>query len=95
MPYNAYLSTGKVHAVQSMCDESKVIYVLDQGYGDYKSLYSIDLQGSTLVNRRKSNGALKRINNNPHKKNGSIIPDVLIQVTWSKTKKFYLRLIGR
>jgi hypothetical protein len=41
MPYDAYLSTGKVHDVHGMaelCDESGVIYVLDRGYVDYKSL---------------------------------------------------------
>jgi putative transposase len=45
MSYDAYLSTGKVHDVHGMaylCDESGVIYVLDRGYGDYKSLYRID-----------------------------------------------------
>jgi hypothetical protein len=69
MPYDAYLSAGKVHDVQGMaeqCDESGVIYVLDRGYVDYKSLYTIELQGSTFVARMKSNGAYKRIKNNPH-----------------------------
>jgi hypothetical protein len=54
MPYDAYLSTGKVHDVHGMaglCDESGVIYVLDRGYVDYKSLYNIELQGSTFVTR--------------------------------------------
>jgi hypothetical protein len=39
MPYDAYLSTGKVHDVHGMaelCDESGVIYVLDRGYVDSK-----------------------------------------------------------
>jgi hypothetical protein len=49
-----------------LCGESGVIYVFDRGYVDYKSLYSIDLQGSTFVTRMKSNGAYKRIKNNPH-----------------------------
>jgi hypothetical protein len=38
MPYDAYLSNGKVHDVHGMaelCDESGVIYVLDRGYVDY------------------------------------------------------------
>jgi hypothetical protein len=92
MPYDAYLSTGKVHDVHGMaelCDESGVIYVLDRGYVDYKSLYYIDLQGSTLVTRMKRNGAYKRIKNNRHEKNGAIISEVLIQLTGSKTKKHY------
>jgi hypothetical protein len=43
MPCDAYLSTGKIHDVKGMaelCDESGVIYVLDRGYVDYKSLYN-------------------------------------------------------
>jgi IS4 transposase len=92
MPYDAWLSVGKVHDVQGMaclCDESGVIYVLDRGYVDYKSLYSIDLQGSTFVTRMKSNGAYKRIGNNPHEKNGAVLSDVLIQLTGPNTKKQY------
>ena len=92
MPYDAYLSTGKVHDVHGMaelCDEPGVIYVLDRGYVDYKSLYNIELQGSIFVTRMKSNGAFRRIKNNPHEKEGPIISDVLIQLTGSKTKKLY------
>jgi hypothetical protein len=83
MPYDAYLSTGKVHDLHGMvelCGESGVIYVLDRGYVDCKSLYNIDLQGSTFVTRMKSNGAYKRVKNNPHEKGGAIISDVLM---WS------------
>jgi hypothetical protein len=92
MPYDAYLSTGKVHDVKGMaelCGEGGVIYVLDRGYVDYKSLYNIELRGSTFVTRMKSNGAFKRIKNNPHEKDGPILSDVLIQLTGSKTKKLY------
>jgi IS4 transposase len=98
MPYDAYLSNGKAHDVHGMaelCDESGVIYVLDRGYVDYKSLYSIDLQGSTFVTRMKSNGAYKRIKNNPHEKEGAIISDVLIQLTGPKTKKHYPKPIRK
>jgi hypothetical protein len=98
MPYDAYLSCGKVHDIHGMaelCDESGVIYVLDRGYVDYKSLYNIDLQGSTFVTRMKSNGAYKRIKNNRHEKNGAIISDVLIQLTGSKTKKHYPKPIRK
>jgi hypothetical protein len=75
MPYDTYLSYGKVHDVHGMaelCDESGVIYVLDRGYVDYKSLYTIDLQGSSFVIRMENNGV--------------ITSDVLIQLTGSKTK---------
>jgi hypothetical protein len=98
MPYDAYLSSGKVHDVHGMaelCDESGVIYVLDRGYVDYKSLYNIELQGSTFVTRMKSNGAYKRIKNNAHEKDGPIISDVLIQLTGSKTKKNYPKPIRK
>jgi transposase len=98
MPYDAYLSTGKVHGVHGMAelyDESGVIYVLDRGYVDDKSLYNIDVQGSVFVIRMKSNGAYKRIKNNPHEKKGVIISDVLIQLTGSKTKKHYPKPIGK
>jgi hypothetical protein len=98
MPYDAYLSNGKVHDVHGMtelCDESGVIYVLDRGYVDYKSLYNIDLQGSTFVTRMKSNGAYKRIKNNRHEKDGVIISDVLIQLTETKTKKNYPKPIRK
>jgi IS4 transposase len=37
----------------------------------------------------KCNGAFKRIQNNPHEKNGPIGSDVLIPLTGSKTKKLY------
>jgi hypothetical protein len=43
MPYDACLSTGKVHDIHGMaglCDESGVIYVPGRGYVDYKSLYN-------------------------------------------------------
>jgi hypothetical protein len=98
MPYDAYLSTGKVHDVHGMaelCGETGVIYVLDRGYVDYKSLYNIDLQGSTFVTRMKSNGAYKRIKNNPHDKNGVILSDVLIQLTGTQTKKNYPKAIRK
>jgi hypothetical protein len=98
MPLDAYLSTGKVHDVRGMaelCGESGVIYVLDRGYVDYKSLYAIDLQGSVFVTRMKSNGAFKRIKNNPHEKDGPVISDVLIRMTGSKTKKPYPKPIRK
>jgi hypothetical protein len=96
--YDAYLSRGKVHDVHGMaelCDESGVIYVPDQGYVDYKSLYNIELQGSTYVPRMKSNGAYKRVKNNRHEKGGAIIPDVLIRLTGSKTKTYYPKPIRK
>jgi hypothetical protein len=43
----------------------------------------------------KSNGAYKRIKNNPHEKDGPIISDVLIRLTGSKTKKSYPKPIRK
>ena len=57
--HDAYLTCGKVHDVNGMevlCQESGMIYVLDRGYVDYKSLYDIELNGSFFVTRMKSNG---------------------------------------
>ena len=98
MPYDVYLSTGNVHDVKGMaelCDESGVIYVLDRGYVDYKSLYNIELQGSILVTRMKSNGVFRRIKNNPHEKGGPTVSDVMIRLTGSKTKKLYPKPIRK
>jgi hypothetical protein len=92
MPYDAYLTEGKVHDAQRMqhlCQESGVIYDMDRGYVDYKSLYNIELQGSVFVTRAKSNAAYKRIKNNPHEKGGPIISDVLIEPAGPTTKNNY------
>jgi IS4 transposase len=78
-----------------LCGESGVIYVFDRGHVDYKSLYSIDLQGSTFVARMKSNGAYKRTKNNPHDRNTAIRSDVLIQLTGAKTRKQYPKPIRK
>jgi hypothetical protein len=98
MPYDAYPTVGKVHDIHGMAelyDEAGVVYVLDCGCVDYKSLYSIELHGSAFVTRMKSNGTYKRIKNNSHEKNGVIISDVLIQLTGSKTKKHYPKPIRK
>jgi hypothetical protein len=92
MPSDAYLSNRKVHDVHGMaclCDGPGVIYALDRGYVDYKSLYIINLQGSSFVTRMKSNGTYKRIKNNSHEKNGVILSNILIRLTGSKTNSHY------
>jgi IS4 transposase len=66
-----------------------MIYVLDRGYADYKSLYDIELNDSFFVTRMKSNGKYKWVRNNPHDKNGPIVSDVVIQMTGTQTKKQY------
>jgi hypothetical protein len=89
MPYGGYLTTGNVHDVHGMavlCQESGMIYVLDRGYVDYKSLYSIELKGSRFVTRIKSNGKYKRLRSNPHEKDGQVLSDVVIQLTGPETK---------
>jgi hypothetical protein len=92
IPYDAYITNGKVHDVKEMKNltgETGVIYAMDRGYVDYNSLYYIELQGSIFVTRMKRNGAFKRIHNNPHKEEGSVLSDVLIELTGAGTKKAY------
>ena len=92
MPYEATLTNGKVHDVgqmQNLCQESGVIYVMDRGYVDYKSLYCIELQGSFFVTRVKSNSAYRKIQIKSHQEDGPILSDVLIELTGAKTKTFY------
>jgi transposase len=92
IPFDACLTTGKVHDVAKMsclCQESGVLYALDRGYVDYKSLYAIELQGSVFVTRVKSNSAYKRIRINPREKDGPVLSDVLIELTGNLSKKLY------
>jgi transposase len=92
IPFDAYMTEGKVHDVKGMknlTQETGVIYALDRAYVQYKSLYSIQLQGSIFVSRMKSNCAFKRIHNNPHKEGGSILDDVVIELTGTASKKAY------
>ena len=90
MPFDAYLTNGKVHEgkqMSNLCQESGVIYVMDRGYVDYKSLYDIELRGSIFVTRRKSNSVYKRVHNKRHAKEGPIVSDVIIQMAGPVTKK--------
>jgi len=92
IPFDAYITNGKVHEVKGMkqlTGETGVIYVMDRGYVDYKSLYSIELQGSFFVTRIKNNSAFRRIGNNPHNEEGPILSDVLIELTGTAAKKVY------
>jgi len=92
VPYDAVLTDGKVHdakRMQDLCRESGVIYVMDRGYVDYKSLHCIELQGSFFVTRVKDNTSYKKVRVNPHTKDGPIISDVLIELTGPATKKNY------
>jgi hypothetical protein len=92
IPFDAYLTDGKVHdarQMENLCWESGVIYAMDRGYIDYKSLYDIELQKSTFVSRVKKNSAYKRIRNNPRAKDGPIVSDVVIELTGPMTKKLY------
>jgi putative transposase len=92
LPLDACLTNGKVHDEKRMlwlCQESGVIYVMDRGYIDYKSLYCIELNGSIFVTRMKSNGTYKRVKVLKHEDNANIISDVLIELTGNVTKKYY------
>jgi hypothetical protein len=92
LPLEACLTNGKVHDEKRRAwlnQESGLIYVMDRGYMDYKSLYCMELNGAVFVTRMKSNGTYKRIKNNKHEDNGKIISDVLIELTGNVTKKHY------
>ena len=92
IPYDANLTDGKTHEanqMQNLCQESGVIYAMDRGFVDYKSLYCIELQGSVFVTRMKRNGAFKRVHNNARKEGGPVLSDVLIELTGPAAKKAY------
>jgi hypothetical protein len=98
MPCDGKLTDGKAHEarqMQNLCQESGVIYVMDRGFVDYKSLYCIELQGSIFVTRMKSNGAYKRVRNNPHKEGGPVLSDVLIELTGPAVKKHYPKALRK
>ena len=97
IPFDACITSGKVHDVQQLVNlskESGVIYVMDRGYVDYKLLYNIELGGSYFVTRMKSNGSYKRIKNNPHKE-GAVLSDVLIEFTGTAAKKHYPKTLRK
>ncbi|MDR2796161.1 MAG: hypothetical protein LBB47_05560 [Spirochaetaceae bacterium] len=43
----------------------------------------------------KSDGAYKRIKNNPHEKDGAVISDVRIKLTGAQTKRHYPKAIRK
>jgi hypothetical protein len=92
IPFDAYLTDGKVHEadrMQNLTLESGVIYVMDRGFIDYKSLYSIELQDSIFVTRMKTNCAFRKVRNNPCSKNSPVLADGIIELTGPKTKEYY------
>jgi len=92
IPIDAYLTDGKVHEskkMASLCHESGVLYVMDRGFVNYKSLYDIELQKSHFVTRVKSNMAYKRVHNNPHEKGGALLSDEIIELTGQIIKTKY------
>ena len=98
IPHKACITNGKVHeakVMEKLTQETGVIYVMDRGYVDYNSLYSIELGGSVFVTRMKDNSAFKRVHNNQHSNEGPIISDVLIKLTGPVTKKHYPKLLRK
>jgi transposase len=97
-PIDARLSRGNEHEVGSMhwlCQESGVIYVMDKGYVDYKSLYNIELQGSKFVTRMKNNGKYRRVKLNTRKADGPVISDMVISLSGYTTNKKYPKELRR
>jgi hypothetical protein len=98
IPFDAYLTNGKAHEadrMQNLTLESGVIYVMDRAYIDYKSLYNIELQKSIFVTRMKTNCVYKRVKNNRCSNDGSVITDVLIELTGLKSKEHYPQLLRK
>jgi hypothetical protein len=92
IPYDTYITDGKVHDVKqvlNLCQEAGVIYVMDRGYVDYKSLYNIELRGSIFVTRVKKDTAYKTVKTNQHEEDGAVLSDVLIELTGPITKMYY------
>jgi hypothetical protein len=92
IPFEAYTTNGSIHDSKTMhrlCHESGVIYALDRGYIDYKSLYNIELRGSIFVTRMKDNTKYIRIKNNSHGESDTILSDVLIELSGPITKTYY------
>jgi len=92
IPYEAYVTDGNVHdskAMHRLCQESGVIYVMDRGYIDYKSLYCIELQGSIFVTRIKDKTKYEKIKSNPCEEGGKVITDDVIKLTGQATKSHY------
>ena len=92
MPFDACITNGNIHDVQKLhnfTQETGVIYALDRGYVDYKSLYNIDLRGSFFVSRMKSNGTYKIVKDNSCTEGGPVLSDVHIELTGALTKKSY------
>jgi hypothetical protein len=91
-PADVRLTHGNEHEAGSMhwlCQESGVIYVMDRGYIDYKSLYNIELRGSTFVTRMKSNGKYRRVKINTRQKDGPVLSDMVISFTGYAAGKNY------
>ena len=92
MPYEACLTVGKVPDVEQMhnlCQETGVIYVMDRGYIDFKSLYVIEKRGSIFVTRSKKNMKYKKVQENTHSEDGLILSDMLIELTGPISKENY------
>jgi len=92
IPFDAFLTNGKVHEadrMQNLTLESGVIYVMDRGFIDYKSLYNIELQDSFFVTRMKTNCAFKKVEIKPCSKDGSVLSDAVIELTGPKSKEHY------
>jgi transposase len=93
IPFEAYITEGKVREsteMKNLCNDGDVIYVMDKGYMDYKSLYDIEMLGSKFVTRLKSNSAYECVYDKALvEKDGGVLSDTLIKLTGAKTKNSY------
>ena len=98
IPYDAYITTGNIHDVKELPDlarESGVIYAMDRGYVDFKSLYNIEIAGSTFVTRMKTNCTYKLVQKNRHKDEGKVLSDILIELTGALVKTYYPKCLRK
>jgi hypothetical protein len=98
LPLDVRLSRGDEHEISSLhwlSQESGVIYVMDRGYVDYKSLYCIELQGSSFVTRMKSNGNYRRVKVFPRAKDGPVLSDMAIAFSGHVTEQKYPKELRR
>jgi hypothetical protein len=97
-PEKMILTDGTVHEVKKMgnlCNEPGVIYTMDRGYDDYKSLYDIELYDSSFVTRMKSNCRYETLCVFSESSTAPVRLDADILFTGSKAQRHYPRVLRK
>lgn len=85
IPAFIYVTEGSVHDVKALdvlAIEADAFYIMDRAYVDYKRLWRITDNRAWFVVRAKSNMRYKRIASDTVDRNGSIICDQVIVLSW-------------